>query len=69
MAAILDPKFRVTNVKNISTAEQAAKNDGYAEYQITAEVKFSLYSNTIPEKEAIEELRIEAMDKLEHALY
>ncbi len=67
MAAILDPKHRVVSVKKVSTPEFDAKNDGYAEYEITAEVKFRLYSDA-PQSVAVEELKQDAMDKLEHAL-
>lgn len=67
MAAILDPKHKVVSVKKVSTPEFDKENDGYAEYEIIAEVKFSLYHNA-PKSEAIAELKQEALRKLEHAL-
>jgi len=68
MAAIYDPKCRVTSVKKISTPAFDKENGGYAEYEIVAEVKFSLYNDAKNINEIVEQLKAEALDKLEHAL-
>lgn len=64
MAAILKPKFKVSSVTKISTPEFDKKNGGYAEFEIVAEVRFSLYSDDGD----IEELTADATHKLESAL-
>jgi len=64
MAAILNPKFKVVLINKVSTEKFDKANDGYGQYEIIAEVRFSLYSDT----GNTQHLTNEAMEKLNHAL-
>jgi hypothetical protein len=62
MAAILGPKTSLVSVKKVSTDAQDKHNDGYKEFQVTAQVIFSVWASTE------EGVRQTALEKLDHAL-